>query len=262
MTKPTKWSKPSSLANVTPEPADTNHNMTPCTDTCLIIAAGMGTRIAHRSDSKPLLEVEGYALIERVIMTASNAGLTRFVVVTGHHGERLQIFLREVAITVGVNIQFVQNDDWTRANGLSVYSAHMQLNKPFFLLMSDHLFDPKIVRVMNQNTPPEGGLLLGVDRNLNNPLIDLDDVTKVHSEHGHIRHIGKQLTQYDAYDTTTPVFFSAPPACLAHDDSLSGGVYRLAEKNLAHVHDIEGRFWLDVDDETAFHKATAVLQAA
>lgn len=241
--------------------------MTPCTDTCLIIAAGMGTRMAHRSDSKPLLEVEGYALIERVIMTASDAGLTRFVVVTGHHGERLQTFLRKVAITVGVNIQFIQNDDWTRANGLSVYSAHRQLNKPFFLLMSDHLFDPKIVRIMNQNTPPEGGLLLGVDRNLDNPLIDLDDVTKVHSEHGHIRHIGKQLTQYDAYDTgiflCTPGLFGALKSSMEQgDDSLSGGVYRLAEKNLAHVHDIEGRFWLDVDDETAFHKATAVLQAA
>jgi len=98
-------------------------------------------------------------------------------------------------------------------------------------------------------------------------LADLDDVTKVHSEHGHIRHIGKQLTQYDAYDTgiflCTPGLFGALKSSMEQgDDSLSGGVYRLAEKNLAHVHDIEGRFWLDADDETAFHKATAVLQAA
>jgi len=240
--------------------------MTPCTDTCLIIAAGMGTRMAHRSDSKPLLEVEGYALIERVIMTASDAGLTHFVIVTGHHGERLRTFLGKVAITVGVDIRFVQNDEWTRANGLSVYSAHVRLNKPFFLLMSDHLFDPKIVRIMNQHRPPEGGILLGVDRNLGNPLIDLDDVTRVHSEQGYIRHIGKQLTEYDAFDTgiflCTPGLFDALQCSMEQgDDSLSGGVYRLAEKNLAHVHDIKGRFWLDVDDETAFHKATTVLQA-
>ena len=239
--------------------------MTPCTDTCLIIAAGMGTRMAHRSDSKPLLEVEGYTLIERVIMAANDAGLTRFVVVTGHHGKRLQTFLRKTAITVGVNIQFVQNDEWTRANGLSVYTAHVRLNKPFFLLMSDHLFDPQIIHIMNQTTPPNGGLFLGVDRNLTNPLIDLNDVTKVHSEHGHIRHIGKQLTEYDAFDTgiflCTPGLFDALKSGMEQgDDSLSGGVYRLAEKNLAHVHDIEGRFWLDVDDEAAFHKATAVLR--
>ena len=239
--------------------------MTPCTDTCLIIAAGMGTRMAHRSDSKPLLEVEGYALIERVIMTASDAGLTRFVIVTGHHGKRLQDFLCQVATTVDVDIQFVQNDEWTRANGLSVYSAHTQLNKPFFLLMSDHLFDPQIVRTMNQSCPPEGGLLLGVDRHLDNPLIDLDDVTKVHSDNDHIRHIGKQLTDYDAFDTgiflCTPGLFDALQSSMEQgDDSLSGGVYQLAGKNLARVHDIERRFWLDVDDEAAFHKATAILK--
>jgi 1L-myo-inositol 1-phosphate cytidylyltransferase len=240
--------------------------MTPCTDTCLIIAAGMGTRMAHRSDSKPLLEVEGYALIERVIMTAQQAGLSRFVIVTGHHGEQLQTFLREVAITVGVDIQFVQNDEWTRANGLSVYCAHVKLNKPFFLLMSDHLFDPQIIREMNQCRPPNGGLVLGVDRNLDNPMIDLDDVTKVHSELNHIRHIGKQLSDYDAFDTgiflCTPGLFDALQSSMKKgDDSLSGGVYQLAEKDLAWVQDIEGRFWLDVDDETAFQKATAVLRA-
>jgi len=237
-----------------------------CTDTCLIIAAGMGTRMAHRSDSKPLLEVEGYALIERVIMTANDAGLTRFVIVTGHHGEQLQHFLHEVADSVGVDIQFVQNNEWTRANGLSVYCAHVKLNKPFFLLMSDHLFDPQIIRSMNQQRPPQGGLLLGVDDNLDNPMIDLADVTKVHSDNGHIRHIGKQLTGYDAFDTgiflCTPGLFDALQISMAKgDDSLSGGVYQLAEKGLAHVHDIEGRFWLDVDDEAAYQKASAVLQA-
>lgn len=240
--------------------------MTPCTDTCLIIAAGMGTRMAHRSDSKPLLKVEGYALIERVIMTAHDAGLIHFVIVTGHHGAQLQTFLHEVADTVGVNIRFVQNNEWKRANGLSVYSAHMQLDKPFFLLMSDHLFDPQIIRIMNQSCPPQGGLLLGIDRNLDNPLIDLDDVTKVHSNDGHIRHIGKQLTRYDAFDTgiflCTPGLFDALQTSMERgNDSLSGGVYQLAEKGLAHVHDIEGLFWLDVDDETAFQKATAVLRA-
>jgi 1L-myo-inositol 1-phosphate cytidylyltransferase len=240
--------------------------MKPCTDTCLIIAAGMGTRMAHRSDSKPLLEVEGYALIERVIMTAQQAGLTRFVIVTGHHGERLQDFLRKVASSIGVKIDFVQNDEWTRANGLSVHCAHVLLNKPFFLLMSDHLFDPEIVRSMNRTQPPADGITLGVDFHVTNPMIDLDDVTKVDTDDGRIRHIGKQLTDYNAFDTgiflCTPGLFAALQASMKQgDDSLSGGIYQLAQKQLAHAHDIEGRFWLDVDDEVAFQKAIAVLQA-
>ncbi|MBW1612904.1 MAG: NTP transferase domain-containing protein [Deltaproteobacteria bacterium] len=45
---------------------------------CLIIAAGRGSRLSGKGDSKPLIPLLGLPLIERVILTATNAGLTDF----------------------------------------------------------------------------------------------------------------------------------------------------------------------------------------
>ncbi len=45
---------------------------------CLIIAAGKGSRLQQRGDSKPLVPILGIPLIERVIRTAMEAGAHEF----------------------------------------------------------------------------------------------------------------------------------------------------------------------------------------
>jgi len=57
----------------------------------LIIAAGEGSRFAPKHDTKPLVKLLGLPLIERVILTAKEAGLSDFYIVTGHHGRTLKI---------------------------------------------------------------------------------------------------------------------------------------------------------------------------
>ncbi|GAI25490.1 unnamed protein product, partial [marine sediment metagenome] len=57
---------------------------------CLIIAAGEGSRLSNRGDSKPLVPLLELPLIERVILTAKGAGLSDFYVVTGYNGEKLR----------------------------------------------------------------------------------------------------------------------------------------------------------------------------
>ena len=56
---------------------------------CLIIAAGKGSRLQQRSDSKPLIPIIGVPSIEHVIRSAQEAGADDFYVVTGCHGERV-----------------------------------------------------------------------------------------------------------------------------------------------------------------------------
>ena len=45
---------------------------------CLIIAAGKGSRLQERGDSKPLIPILGIPLIERVIRAAMEAGADEF----------------------------------------------------------------------------------------------------------------------------------------------------------------------------------------
>ncbi len=53
---------------------------------CLIIAAGTGSRLQQRGDSKPLVSILGIALIERVIRAAMEAGADELYVVIGYQG--------------------------------------------------------------------------------------------------------------------------------------------------------------------------------
>lgn len=234
---------------------------------CLIIAAGQGTRLRRIAASKPLAEVAGIPLIEHVVRRAAAGGASEFVVVTGYEPEPLEAFLSELAGKSGLPIEIVRNEDWDRPNGLSVLAAEARLDPEFILLMSDHLFDPAILSDMIAADRMGAALTLGADHEVDNPLLDLDDATKIElGEQGRIRRIGKTLAHYDAIDTgvfvATPALLEALRASLAAGGtgSLSEGVQALADAGRAFTRDTGGRWWLDVDDEAAFAKAEAALR--
>jgi choline kinase len=233
---------------------------------CLIIAAGQGTRLRSIAPSKPLAEVAGLPLIEHVVKAAAAGGATGFVVVTGYEPEPLEAFLGQLSERSGLPVEIVRNADWARPNGISVLAAAPRLGSEFILLMSDHLFDPAILSDMIAADRSEAALTLAADHAVANPLLDLDDATKIElGEGGRILRIGKTLPRYDAIDTgifiATPELLEALRASLAAggSGSLSEGVQALSDSGRAFTRDIEGRWWLDVDDEAAFAKAEAAL---
>ncbi|WP_395611795.1 NTP transferase domain-containing protein [Allosphingosinicella sp.] len=222
---------------------------------CLIIAAGFGSRLRAVSPSKPLTPVAGVPLIERVIRAAAEGGATRFTVATGHEADRLEAFLEALPFEIAP----VRVGDWSLPNGHSVLAGAARIAGDYLLTMSDHLFDPEIAAALI--AAPPAALRLAVDRDLANPLLDMDDVTKVETgEGGAIVRIGKTLTRFDAADTG---LFRATPALAAAiaagGGSLSDGVQRLADQGQAMTLDVTGRFWLDVDDPAALAKAEARL---
>lgn len=233
---------------------------------CLIIAAGQGTRLRALAASKPLARVGGLPLVEHVVRRAAAGGADEFVVVTGYAAEPLEAFLGDLAGRTGLRIEAVRNPDWDRPNGLSVLAAEARLDGEFILLMSDHLFDPAILSDMIAADRSGADLTLAADFEVANPLLDLDDATKIElGEGGRIARIGKILPRYDAIDTgifiAGPALLEALRASLAAggSGSLSEGVQALADSGRAFVRDCGGRWWLDVDDEAAFAKAEAAL---
>jgi choline kinase len=228
---------------------------------CLIIAAGIGSRLAARGDSKPLVQLGGIPLIERVILTVMEAGVEEFYIVTGYNGDKIQDRLTAFAQKHPAAVDFIFNDQWEKQNGISVLCGRRKLIEPFFLLMSDHLFDPAIVKELQSEGVGEGEVKLAVDMRIKkNPLVDLDDVTKVLVENSRIRDIGKTIPVYNAFDTgiflSTPALFDALEGSIADGDaSLSGGIRKMAQKQKAHVFDIGNRSWIDIDDDAAFTKA-------
>ncbi|MCH8307972.1 MAG: NTP transferase domain-containing protein, partial [Proteobacteria bacterium] len=237
---------------------------------CLIIAAGKGSRLQQRGDSKPLVPILGVPLIERVIRSAMEAGADEFYVVIGYQGERVRLFLERLADRLVIRITPLVNDDWDKENGVSILKAGDVLREPFLLLMADHLFDPNLVRPLTTMTLGDGEVVLVVDRNTRNPLVDMEDVTRVKVEDNgpmerkKIRDIGKGLADFNGFDTgiflCSPAIFKALEQSKEKDGdaTLSGAVRLLAAAGHAKAIPTDG-FWIDVDDPAAFQKAEQAL---
>jgi len=226
------------------------------------VAAGQGTRLRDIAPSKPLAIVRGVPLIEHVITSAHAGGVNEFVVVTGYQADRLESFLRALSARRDFAITTVRNPDWRLANGLSVVAAEHLLGERYVLMMSDHLFDPDLLRGLLGAAQPSGRVVLAIDRRLDNPLVDLEDVTRVETDpDGAIRRIGKLISPYDAFDTGVFLASDALFAAIREDlaagggGGISGGMGRLAARGMAYTHDIGERFWLDVDDAVAHGQA-------
>jgi CDP-L-myo-inositol myo-inositolphosphotransferase len=232
---------------------------------CLIIAAGKGSRLRQQGDSKPLIPILGLPLIERVIRSAIEAGADDFYVVTGYQERPIRSFLANLTHRLGCRITPILNQDWEKENGLSVLRARQYLQEPFLLLMADHLFDPSIARELMARPLSDGEIALGVDRDTRNSFIDMEDVTRVKTNGDKILNIGKGLTDFNGFDTgifkCTPAIFSVLERSAKQDGdtTLSAAVQMLAIAGKAKAVEINGHFWIDVDDPETFSRAEKAI---
>jgi choline kinase len=172
-------------------------------------------------------------LIERVILTAKQAGIDEFVIVIGYLGERLKEKLGD-GNRFGVKITYIENIEWNRGNGISVLKAKELLNENFILLMGDHIFDTRILKeLIDYDT--KCSVVLAIDRR--RPL--LGD-TKVLEKKGRIGDIGKNIEESNCIDTgiflCSPRIFSyIKEAVKEGKTELSNGIATAAMKDDAEI---------------------------
>ena len=229
----------------------------------VIIAAGKGNRINRLFSPKPLTPLLGLRLIERVLLIGKLAGITDFHIVVGYKGDAIQQAIGD-GRSYGTRIKYIENAEWEKGNGVSALKAKNHVNGRFILLMSDHLFDEKILERLRTAYVQPGNCVLCVDRNLSgNPSL-IQDATKVYCEGGYVKHIHKSLKHFNAVDTgvflCTPAIFDALEQSVRNGQySLSAGIQLLADQGKLSILDVTGSFWIDVDDESALQKAKQSL---
>ena len=130
----------------------------------LIIAAGQGSRLGDSTGAKPkpLVRLLGLSLIERVVLTAKEAGINEFVVTVGYLEHEIKANLGD-GKRLGVRIDYVESKEQEKGDAVSVLNAKGLLNENFVLLMSDHVFDPRILRVLVRYDA-RSSVILAVDR--------------------------------------------------------------------------------------------------
>ncbi len=219
----------------------------------LILAAGQGTRLRTVGDTKPLVQLLGLGLIERVILTAKKSGIKEFCIVVGYHGEKIREHLSD-GKKYGVKIQYVQNDQWAQGNAISILKARDHFKESFVLLMTDHNYDRRILDQLLKTKIGKDECILCVDRNPKDHL-NIDDATKVRTVDHRIETIGKDLTDYNCIDTgifiCNPVIFDALEQSISKgDEGLSGGIKILAQRHKMKYMLLGDNFWIDIDDKT------------
>jgi len=231
---------------------------------CLILAAGNGSRIASVSGGvpKPLVPLRGIPLLEHVITSCREAGITRFVIVVGYRADLIRRWFAERPFD-GISVTLIENSEYHKANGVSALAAKDELQNPFLLLMSDHIFEPKTAKALAQQPLAQDEVILAVDHNVHD-VFDLDDATKVKCEADHIVDIGKNLDRYDALDTGMflcgPSLFHKLEAAKKNGDcSLSDGMRQLAREQKLRAFDIGDAHWQDVDSPEALAHAETIF---
>lgn len=232
---------------------------------CLILAAGNGSRIASVAGGvpKPLVPLCGVPLLEHVMTSSREAGIERFVIVAGYHADLIRRWLRDRSM-YGTSVTLIENLEYHKANGVSALAAKTELNQPFLLLMSDHIFEPKTAKALLQQPLGDDEVILAVDPKIDR-VFDLDDATKVRCEGEYIVEIGKDLSRYNALDTG---MFLCSPALFNHlesakkngDCSLSDGMRRLCQERKLKAFDVGNGRWQDVDTPEAFAYTECIFE--
>jgi len=232
---------------------------------CLILAAGIGSRIATVADGvpKPLVPLCGVPLLEHVMTSSREAGIERFVIVGGYRSNLIGNWLSEQSIDGG-SVTLIENREYYKANGVSALAAKKELNQPFLLLMSDHIFEPKTAQALLRQPIARDEVILAVDSKIDR-IFDLDDATKVRCEGKRIVEIGKDLHEYNALDTgmflCSPALFDRLESAKKNGDcSLSDGMRELAQEGKLRAFDIGDGHWQDVDSPQALAHAEEIFE--
>jgi choline kinase len=233
----------------------------------VILAAGMGSRMnTGGTDTlilKPFIDVGGQPIIRRNLGILQACGIGRVTVVTGFHGDDVQAGVRALGVA-GLEIGFVQNDEWRKSNGISLLKTRGVTSGPFVLLMGDHLMERAIVEGLLAADHGDFGAVLAVDRKIAQ-VFDLDDATRVRTSGRRIEEIGKSIDPYDAVDCgvflcSQEVYGALEAGLHDGDVSLSDGVRVLARAGRFLAHDIGAARWQDVDTPDMLGEAARLFK--
>ena len=109
------------------------------TDTAMVLAAGLGTRMRPLTNDrpKPLVEVAGKPLIDHALDRLAEAGVARAVVNVHHFGDAVEVHVRDRKVPA---ISISDERDQLLETGGGLIRAEPLLPDPFFCVNSDNVW--------------------------------------------------------------------------------------------------------------------------
>ena len=144
--------------------------------TALLLAAGLGSRLAPLTDAAPkcLVAMSGVPILERLVRALDANGFERLVIVTGYKAETLHAYLGERF--GGIAVEYIVSPLFETTNNIySLWLARRLIDEPFLLVESDVVFDEPLLApllqpgriAVSRQLPWMGGTTVTLDGNGN-----------------------------------------------------------------------------------------------
>lgn len=221
-----------------------------------------------------MVEIGGRTLFDRHLDQFSRLGVDDVTVVTGYRHADLDREVENWEAPDGLDLHVAVNPAFDGGNGLSVLAGIDQARRngaveeaePFWLTMSDHIYQPAVFEQLEDRIDWGSGDLDGllvVDRKLDE-VYDRDDANKIRTDGGELEAIGKGLEAFNWVDTG--LFWCGEGFAEALDAeresrgdcSTSDAVRALAESGSMALFDLDDALWQDVDTPGARTHAEAL----
>ena len=169
------------------------------TETGVILAAGVGSRLDRHDSPKPLVKVGGKPLIIWNIEQLQEAGVKTIYIILGHRGEEIRKeLINHPSITAKIKFLYQEKEDASKKGMLdSVLSIDNLIAGPFFLTMADLVIEHNPYHYFRSEEKKKAGsitLLVSLDKN---QYETSGALSRVKVSNGEIVDIGLDLKDYN-----------------------------------------------------------------
>ena len=127
----------------------------------LMLAAGMGKRLGRftHDNTKCMLRIQDKTLIERATEALLEAGVNKFVIVTGYKSDNLRRFILEECknpCMKKMHFEFIENSIYDKTNNIySLFLARELFERDDTLLLeSDLIYDYELINRLVKSPDP------------------------------------------------------------------------------------------------------------
>lgn len=148
----------------------------------VILAAGMGKRLKEltKDNTKCMVQVNGVALIDRLLTQLSRIDLTRVIIVVGYKGDNLVEHIGD-RYAGRLNIEYVENPIYDKTN--NIYSLALTKDKLLeddtLLIESDLILDDRMFPLIMDNPHPNIALVAKYQTWMDGTMVRIDDENNV-----------------------------------------------------------------------------------
>lgn len=164
----------------------------------LILAAGLGTRLAPITNDRPksLVPVNGQPILLKQIDNLHENGITDITVVSGYKADILEKVIHEKYPEVHI----IESVDYATTNNM--YSAYIGrvavAGNPFLMMNADVFFDGSVIKALLECEAPNA-IVTDIGRYI-------EESMKVIKNNDRLISISKKITPAEAFGTTIDVY--------------------------------------------------------